>query len=477
MIPLLVLAHALLAVVALMSAGAETEGRSRFLRGLAVCGALLGLILFFATPLLGDEWRTIELAPSLTRISAIAVTAAWVLAAATEGSTETGRWDVAALTGVASTALILFATNQWLVPALLFAGIATLCIALLLEARSLARVVVSLAGLVLGGTFVWLALAEDTWALLMPAPDAQLWVGVVAAAGFALVPVLQPPNLRTALPVTPLALGLAFAVLATVARGAGPVLSLVFIVGGLVAAARVLLKSDASQRMVLIWTVVVTVGLGALSSNLYVTTRAGIAGILGASVVALWPLSLGRAQIERGILIAFVAVTAGFNAVAAAAAYAFDQGTSIEAVVEAGPWAAIAAVLPITLAAGVALGASVGRNPEPEDFNPPGVLASWALVVLTIVVGIFPFVDTSGTDSTRGVVLYVLAVVAGLAATRYVPALAAGGEAVEETRRFAPVALKERWPKATELASLVCGGAAALVVIGLTFYGLRLGFL
>ena len=477
MIPLLLLSHVALSVLALLSAGAEVEGRSRFLRGLAVAGALLGLVLFFSGPLLGDEWRTVELIPSGTRIAAIAVTAAWVLAAAAEASRETGRWDVAALTGVAASALTFFATNQWLVPALLFGGITALCIALLLGARTLARLVVALAGLVLGGTFAWIALEQETWALLMPAPEPQLWVAVFAAAAFAAAPVLVSPDKHIALPAIPLTTGLAFSVLATIARGAGPILAVVLIVAGLAAAARVVLKNDASQRIILIWVVVVTFGLGALSSNQYVTTRAGIAGILGASVIALWPLSLGRAQIERGILVAFVALTAGFNAVAAAAAYAFGQGTGIEDVLDAAPWAAVAALLPIALAAGVVLGASVGRNPEPEDFTPPGVVASWALVALTVVVGIFPFVDNRGTDSTRGILLYVLAVVAGVLATRYARGLGTGAGAVEESGRFAPVVIRERWPKAAELASLVCGGAAALVALALTFHGLRVGFL
>ncbi len=477
MIPLLFLSHAALAALALLSAGADEDARSRFLRGLALAGALIGSLLFFANPLLGDEWRTVELAPSGTRLAAMAVTAAWALVAAAEGSTGTGRWDVAALTGVGATALMLFATNQWLVPALLFAGITTLSVALLLDAGSVARVVVTVAGLTLGGAFAWIVLARETWVLLMPAPGAQLWVAVAAAAAFAVVPILVPPDQRSALPVTPLTLGVAFAILASVARGAGPILSLILIVGGLAAAARVLLRSDASQRVILMWVVLVTFGLGALASNPYVTTRAGIAGILGASVVALWPLSLGRAQIERGFLIAFVALTAGFNAVAAAAAFAFDQGTSMADVLEAGPWAAITALLPVVLAAGVVLGASVGRNPEPEDFSPSAVIASWALVSLTVVVGLFPFVDTRGTDTTRGVTLYVLAVVAGALATRYARGLGGGAGPTGERRRFAATALKEPWPHAARLTSLVCGGAAALVALALTFYGLRMGFL
>lgn len=477
MIPLLLLSHMGLALLALFTAAAETEGRARFLRGLAIAGALLGLALFFGAPLLGDVWRTVELGSSGTRLAAIAITSAWIGVAVAEGSDAGGRWDVAALTGVAASALALFATNRWIVPALLFASIAVLAMGLLLERRSLARLALTGAGVVLAASFVWIVLDQEIWRIPASLEGARLWVVATAGVAFGLVPILLAPGRSLQLPVTPIALGLSFGVFATIGRGTGPVLAIVLILLGLVAAARALLADDASQRLVLVWVVAITVGLATLSSSAYVITRSGIAGVLGATVIALWPLSLGRAQIERGVLVAFVALTSGFNAVASAAAYAFERGTQIEQVLEAAPWAIVAAVLPVALAAGVVLGASVGRNPEEEDFTPPGVLASWALVILTIVVGIFPFVDTAGTDSTRGVALYVLAVVLGVAAARYRAGLGAAAAPPVTESRFVAVTLNERWPRATEMAALVVGVLAAVVVVGLTFHGLRVGFL
>ena len=476
MIPLLLLAPAVLAVLAILSAGVDPEPRGRFLQGLCVAGAMLGLALFFASPLHGEVWRTAYMSPSGTRLAGIAVAAAWMVAAVGERSRGGGRWDLVALTGAAGAGTGLFAVNRWTVPALLFVAIASLALALLDERRAFECGAVCAGIGLLAASLVWRTLETESWTLPVPVSGARLWVVVAAGVAFALVPIVADRTDRPS-PSIPLALGISFAVFGSAARAAGPVVALVLVGIALAAVVRALVAKEAPQRLVIVWVVAVTVGLAALSDSPYVTARAGIAGILAASALSLWPLSLGRAQIERGILVAFVAVTAGFNAIAAAAADSFDKATTLEAVLDAAPWAAMSALLPAALAGGVALGASVGRNPEPEGYTRSGVLGSWAFVVLTVVVGVSPYVGASSGGSVAGPALYVVAVVAGVVAARYVKSLGMGEAAVSVTSRFRSVPIGLSWPRLATLAAAGVGGVTALAVIALTYRGLRLGFL
>ena len=475
MIPFLFLSHAAIAVAAVILFATEPAARGRYMQGLAVAGGASGLLLFFAAPLLGDVWRTTELTPSGTRIAGIAVAAAWVLVAVAERSRGGGRWDIVALTGVASTALCMFSVNRWTVPGLLFASIACLALALIHERPTPVAGALALGIALLGGALLWRTLADQAWELPVPLTGPRLWIAVASAVAFALAALVVEPGDRP-LPSTPLSLGLAFAVLGTVAKGTGPVVALVLILVALVAVIRSLTREDVSQRLVAAWVIAVTMGLATLSGDLYVTTRSAVAGILAASAVALWPLSLGRAQIERGILVAFVAVTAGFNANAAAAAYSVERATTIERVIEAGPWAAIAALLPVALAGGVALGASVGRNPEPDDYTRSGVLGSWALVLLSVVIGLFPYLGNA-EGGLMGPGLYVVAVAAGVGAARYARSIGAAEPVPTGESHFKPVPLTLPWPKLAATAATAVGAVTAVAVIALTFQGLRLGFL
>ena len=476
MIPFLFLSHAAIAALALAVRGMAREPRERFCQGAAVAGGVLGLALFFGAPLLDDTWRTTALTPSGTRLAGMAIAAAWIVVAVSERSRGQGRWDIVALTGVASTALSMYSVNRWTVPALLFAGIAALGVALLHERPGVALGATAVGMALLGGALLWHTLDGSTWELPIPLTGAPMWVAVAAAVAFALVPILSDSEDRPS-PRGPLALGLAFATCGSVARGAGPVVALALVTVALIAVVRSLLAQKASQRVVLAWVVALTLGLAMLTPDLYVTTRAGIAGILAASAVALWPLSLGRGQMERGLLIGFVAVTAGFNALAAAATHSFGRATSLEEVIEVAPWAAISGLLPVALAAGVALGALVGRNPEPESYTRSGVLGSWALVFLTVVVGVFPFVGDTDGGGVAGPSLYVVALVAGAGAARYAGALGAAQLPPTSTARFLDVPIHVPWPRPVEIGVVVLGGLTAIAVLCITYRGLSLGFL
>lgn len=473
--PALILSHAAIAVVALLSVGAAVPQRSRFVQGLAVAGGTSSILLFFAAPFLDESWRTLELTASRSRIVAVAITCAWVLVAVAERSRGGGRWDVVATTGVASTALCLFALNSWTVPALIFGAIAALATVMSAQRWGVVEALVAVGFALLAATLVWTIFDTETWRLPVPLSVPRLWLAVGAIASFATGAILSESDDRPS-PSTPLILGLAFVVLASTAQASGPLVALAFIAIALLAVIRTLTRETVGQRVVLVWVVALSVGLAALSADAYVATRSAIAGLLAATAIRLWPLSLGRAQIERGILVAFVAMTAGFNAIAAAANYSFDRSISLERVLEAAPWAGISALLPIALAGGVVLGASIGSNPEPEDYSRSGVLASWCLVILTVIVGVFPYVGPNQEAGMAGPGLYVVALIAGIAGARYLR-LSHPSALPREDSRFLDVPLRLVWPRSVAFATRVLAGVTGLVVVAVTFQGLRVGFL
>jgi len=471
---LLVLTHGLIGLVALLGGQIDTPQRSRFAQALAVAGGTIALAMFFAAPLL-DPWRTLGVTPSAVRIAGIATATAWIVVAVAERSRGGGRWDVVAATGVASTALCMYSLSNWTVPALLFGGIAGLATAMTHERAGVVHGLVGLGTALLGGALVWDTLASESWRLPQPLPEPRLWLAVAGASAFAAAAIASESSSRPT-SATPLALGLGFVTLNAVALASGPVVALVVVVVALVAVIRTLTKEAVPQRVVAIWVVALTFALAALSANLYVITRSAIAGVLAAAVIRLWPLSLGRAQIERGILVAFVAVTAGFNAIAAAAEYAFERSTATESVLDAAPWAAVSALLPVALAGGVVLGASVGRNPEPEDYTRSGVLGSWALVILSLIVGVFPYVGDQEAG-LRGPALYLVAVAIGAAAVRYAPRIGAAPTAPVGDSRFLDVPLAVPWPRAAVLVTYGVAVVTACGILAATFQGLRVGFL
>lgn len=476
----LVIGHAVLGVVALGTAGASDQERHRILPAVCAAGVGLGLVLFFGFGIEGDRWRAVVADPAMFRVAGIAVSASWLLAGIAERTRGGGRWDVVAVTGAGCAALSIAAGTLWTVPLLLFASICAGAVAALLDGSPWARAAAGVGALSFAGGLVASTYDTRSWRLDSPLEGAPLWLVAAAAVAFTLAPVVTglERTRRRGLPGVPLSLGLAFAMLATAGRGAGPVIALVLVLAALAAAVRIVAAPKVGARMVMCWVVLLPLGLAALTQSPYIVTAAAIAAILGASVLELWPFSLGRARIERGIAVAFVAATSGFNAIAAAAQYAFSRATATEDVVQAGPWAAISALLPVALAAGVILGAGVGRNREPEDFSRSAVLGTWLLVVLTVAIGLVPYAGSTEAGGTwRGWVIYVVAVVAGAAAARYgIPPpryrMRTTGAGIF-TESAAPARASAAATMATRGALAVTGVA----VLAVTYVGLRNGFL
>lgn len=228
----------------------------------------------------------------------------------------------------------------------------------------------------------------------------------------------------------------------------------------------------------------VALALGAAFVAPQAAAGAGVAAILAASAMALWPSAVGRAAVERALMLAFVPLMIGFGVIVAAATTAFVRATEDGGSVGSLSWAAVAALLPIVLAAGVILATRVGRQPRTDEFSPPAVLATWGLMAASVGVGLVPRLVTGLGGTPLGAVadevrLYVVAVCMGAAAAWFVaaraghPERAAGGDRVE----VGAVALRHSRANVVALSAVVGAAGVAVAVTWITFEGLRVGFL
>ena len=204
-----------------------------------------------------------------------------------------------------------------------------------------------------------------------------------------------------------------------------------------------------------------------------------VAGSLFAlTAVLLWPHALGRGQVERGLLLAFIPPMAGFSALVAAAVATFDRATSIPEVLAAAPWTGVTGLLPVVLATGVVLGARLGRATEPENYDAAPVIATWLVFGLALVAGLWPrFVSPDDPGSAAKVFgLHVLALIAAGVAARFLPV----AEDIE-VQQTSLVAEPLHLPPGTERVVVWGSGAIGLVAIAAvvwsTLAGLRVGFL
>jgi hypothetical protein len=417
MVPLLFLGHAALTVLLVATRRSVlSDGITRFA---SVLGMALGIATVIART--SDEtWRTTLLDPSAGSLGGVAVACAWLVAGTLDPSEP--RWRAAALVGIASTGLLMFAANLWVVPALLF----WLCSSLALAAMARERRDGSLAWLTLlvtdGALVVGLiahALDTESWRLPTPVRGWELWViagaailrsGAVARLGT--WSLLAPQSA----PALPLAVGGAFAIVAGPASSARPWLGLTLVVAALVVALWATTGRRVMIAIVGAWPAGLALGASFVAPE--AATGAGVVAILTVTVAALWTQAAGRAQVERAAVFSFVPLTAGFGLVAAAASVAFVGATKGSGVIESPSWAAIAAVLPATLAAGVALAVRIGRQRRSDDFQSEAVLATWGVAAVALGLGLLPRVAVGLGGVPLGAVagevwLYVVALLLG----------------------------------------------------------------
>jgi hypothetical protein len=483
-IAVLYLGHAVIGLALLATRPLKRELRRAALVAGSGAGALLGAGLYFVRDS-EAVWRTTEIEASTAALIAVTIASAWILLGALDGGT--GRGDTGCLIGVACSGLALFATNQWVVPAALYWVASSLALVFLTSGASAApaRVAVLVSDVAAIVALAAHSLDQATWKMPGEMGGWPYWVllGAIAVRAGALpqIGVWAALTLPRAACGLPLLVGGGFVLLLGPAGGPQVAAGLVLLLVALASCFRALLSKELLLAAVAAWPVSLTLGVALISMD--AVTRAGIAAVLAVTAVALWPHCLGRAEAERGLLLAFVPTTAGFGVIVAGALEAFERATETTSVLESAPWAAAAALLPAALAAGVALGARLGRRLEPLNHDPLPLAASWIVVALSVVIGLLPegFLDLEmgARSSARTVWLHLGALAAGVGAAflfagrsgQVIPRRAEGRLRTGVLAAAPSFAAPLTW-LSVALGLVAMGGA-----LWLTYEGLKVGFL
>jgi hypothetical protein len=477
MLAVLVLGHGFLALIALAMQGVVEELRRRAMPVLASVGIALGGALFFLRH--SDlAWRTISLEPGPAVAAGLGAACAWLLVMLFDRGT--GRWEPAALTGVAATGLSLFALNRWSAPALLFWCASSIAIGVSVRQgtrRTHVWATLALSDGLLTGALIWHGLSAGSWELPRPVTGGPFWLLVAAAvlragiwpraagwgAGDSYVWPLLPAG--------------AFVLCAGIAGRQEPWVALGLLLIALGCLVWLLMRSEMELSLAGAWPVALMLAV------LFVVPgapwQATAAGLLVATSVLLWPVAEGRAQIERGLLVAFVPPSAGFSAIVAAAIASFDRATATTDVMRAIPWTAVTALLPAAVAGGVMLGVRVGRRAEAEHYEVGAVIATWVLFGSVLAAGLWPRI-LSGEDAAAGrvFVLNLVAVAVGLGAARL--GLRPASFAPAEPGRPIRLALLDVPRSAAHIIEVGAGSIAAIAALGALWFvvrGLQVGFL
>lgn len=471
-----------LALLALSSRGAEAPARSRFLQFLSSVGLAISVVVFFA-PSSGEAWRSTVMDADRAHLIGVATACAWLVFLTVERTRPDGDWDACMLVGVGASGLSLFGANRWAIPALLFWIVTALAVAALtarVPGTGAARASIFGAGVLVAAAMAGELLASGRWEL----HELSGWPWWVLVGAVVLLSGAVPGaggwssfGRSTAAAAFPLLIGAAFLLVASPSSTDEPFVALALILVGVGAGIGSVLKRALEVRLIGTWAVALMLGLAFVAPSGQVPARAGFAAVTAVTGLVLWPMSLGRAQIERGLLVAFVSITAGFNAISLAAGGAFVEATATDDVLTAAPWAMIAALLPAALASGVVLGARIGRRAEAEEYTVEGVLATWALFLSAVAWGLFPAGSGSGLG---GLWLYVVAVAVGAGAARFAATRGAREvprSDVADELDLRVIELSSGVELALSRGAVVLGAASVVAVLVMTYQGLRLGFL
>ena len=468
----LALGHALLGLLGLVSLRTSDEEQARVAWWAAAAGISLAAATWLARGT-SWEWRTTALGSTDAALLAAAIGGAWLLVLA-----DPRRHSVqVACIGFASTGFALFATNAWVVPAMLFWTISSISLITLDPyASPLSRLVLAVADLGVIAALGFGALEAETWSARGALEGWPAWValgaGILRTGALPAVGVwgLQAASL-------PLVTVGAFAVLRLAGDLARPGAVLVLLGFALGSAAWSALVKKPTVGVLGAWLVALMAACGYLVPD--ARPRAAVTAAVAVALVSLWPVALGRAGAERALVLALAPATLGFGVVIAAAVTSFELAVAEPGAAEAAPWAAIAGLLPLAAAAGIWVGAAMGRRREPEHYEPAAVIATWALVALAVVAGLAPTAELSWPSGGRGTWLAALAVAVGAGAARFFPHGAA--PAVMVDAREVPERSHLRLPQA--LKGLVAGSTVliAALLVGVTgwvaYRGLLVGFL
>jgi hypothetical protein len=478
--------HTLLAVVLAASTLVAREWRRPILLVAAAVGFAGGVSLALAS---GDEtgWRSTTLGQPQGPIAGAAVACAWLLAGALGSDRTLGS---AALVGLASTGVLLATLGDWIVPALvlwLTSSVALVALVSMGGLRVGALLALGVSDLALVGAFSLHALVERSWTVPLSLGGLPLALAaasfVVRSGALPLTGIWETLDSRAA-PALPLLLGGPLALLGVPLSGSGPWVSFAALVAALGLSGLALFGPELRLSMIGSWPVWLSLGL--IAAAPVVLIPVALAALLSLSAVALWPATHGSARSSRGVLLGLLPITAGWMAVVGSAVVTFErEGASSGGRPVA--WSLIAGLLPLIVAAGVALATRVARQSVPNTSEPPARWATHALLVGSLCMGLLPpsavglARDTLG-DLDRVLILNGAAV--GLAflagAISYVrgprgwPSVGANVEAIGGTLVYS----EDRADNAVMVGvfALIALGSLATVVY-LAFEGLSYGFL
>ena len=476
--------HTLLAVVLAVGTLAPPKWRRSILLGAAALGCIGGLALALAS---GDDtvWRSTTLSQPRGIIAGTAVACAWLLAGALGSDRTLGS---ASLMGLASTGILLATLGDWIVPALaiwLASSVALVALVSLGEVRVGALLAIGVSDLALVGAFALHALDERVWTV----PDSLAGLPLALAAASLVVRSGALPRIgiwealdSQAAPALPLLLGGPLALLGVPLSGSGPWVSIAALVVALGLGGLSLWGRDLRLSVVGSWPVWLSMGLIAAAPAVLIP--AALAALLALSAVALWPATHGLARPSRGLLLGFLPLTAGWMAIVGTAVVAFDRGAP-----GARPlaWSLIAGLLPLTVAAGVALAARVARQSAPNTSETIAAWAARALFVAGVCLGLLSpsalglardtLGDLDNVLALNGVAVG-LAFVAGAIAYRRGPGGASSVGAQVEASAGTLVYSEDRADTAVMVGvfALIAVGSLAAVTY-LAFEGLSYGFL
>lgn len=460
----------------MLARGLGPADRARAVTWAGLAGAASALLLFLFR---GSEttWGTLAMEEGRAAAAGAGIFCAWLLVVAADDGR--GRWEVGALVGAGSAALIGFALNEWIAPALLFW--VCLSAATAVAARSGGRgawppILIGLSDALVVGALVAWALQEGTWRL----PTAvEGWPAWAVAAGLALragvLPRIGAWALASAEAVAliPLLIGSVFTLIPAISGGDEIAVALPLLAAGIGAALWCAIRSPqvvlAAGWIVATMLAVVFIAPDALG-------KAASAACLGATAALLWPWTGGRAGPERALLLALVPLTVGFGPVVGAAVATFDRSARAETVLEAAPWAAFAALLPAALAVAVTMSAAIARRVEPETYRPIAVLATWAVGGLALLLGLTGGVEL-GLSLSGELWLYVVAALCGAAAARFAPRQPVRSEVAAVGPTLGIFSLPGPVDRIAALVGAGLIAVALLAAVGFTYVGLKNGFL
>jgi hypothetical protein len=389
--PILLWGHAGLSVLVVVARFLAPEIRDKVVRVLCAAGAGVGIALFLARRS-GDTWRSVVIEPETAVLAGVAVAVAWVIAAVLLD--EDDRWRAAALVGAGSTALVLFATTTWIVPALLFWALTSLvagAIALTLRAPAEMWIGIVFSDLCFAAGMIGHVLDSDAWELPSPVAGRAFWFLLAAA----ILRVGAVPRFglwrslgSSAAVALPLLAGGGLVLAAGPAGRVEPWAAVGLLVLALAQAVWGALRQRLEVANIAGWPSAIALALIYVAPA--VAELAGTAALLALGCLVLWPIASGHAQPERGLLLTLVPPTAVFGAIVYVATRAFDVSTTLDASLESAPWIAVTALIPLVMASGVLLAARVGRERAAEVRHAWPVGATRLFVAASVAIGFVP---------------------------------------------------------------------------------------